>query len=192
VENSFLAEGLARLAETHVELAHTDEVITCERSGTERRCQRDSSRVDAAALQAAYVAGGAFDAGWNATTAREADRGFLYDRSGFILFHYERTAPAGALARVLAALAKTPLPDDAAERAEAVVGALLHEAPAMDREALLAPGLADATLPLEPFAAKLGDLVAPPFPRPSGGLVVASAGMALTVLALALVARSRR
>src|SRR5207245_1285217 len=47
LDNSFLNEGLARLAETHVELQHPEAVVRCAAGG----CTRDSSRIDAGELQ---------------------------------------------------------------------------------------------------------------------------------------------
>lgn len=193
-EDSFLNEGLSRLAEVHVEMKHPNDVLKCETSGTTQRCSRESARVDAKALRAFLQSGKSFDVGWNATTANDAERGFDYDYSGFVLLHYERSAPAGAIGRVLAALANTTLPPQ-----DAVLAAMQKQAPSLTRDDILYPGKADAAaLDDAAFAAKMGDLVAPSFPTTPGigiGGVrvpgISLVAVALCVAAVALLARRR-
>jgi hypothetical protein len=188
---SFLNEGLSRLAEVHVELQHPDLVLRCTAAGLSRLCSRDSARVDAAALQAFLRSGAAFDVGWDAANASDDQRGFLYDYSGFVLLHYERVAPPGALGRALDRLAA------GSADPESVVQALLAESPGLARGELLYPGRADAGLPADAFAARMGDLVAPPFPTSStaAGLHVPDVGAAAAALGAAgatLLLRRRR
>jgi hypothetical protein len=194
LDDSFLSEGLSRLSEAHVELRHPDQVVTCATSGGSQQCSRTSARIDAAELQAFLKSGQPFDVGWNASdVASDQTRGFDYDYSGFVLFHYERVAPNGSLAKALDALHDVLLPSG-----DQIVGALLAQAPGMTKDDLLAPAkAAAASLDDAAFAAQLGDLVAPPFPSSGGtvvgGVKVPAVGVATVVgVAAALALASRR
>ena len=170
-----------------------DAVVRCATEGSSQRCTRDSARIDPAELRAFYARGATFDLGWSASKASDdATRAFDYDYSGFVLASYERHAPAGALGRAIDALKA-----DLDPTSDEIVAALLHEAPGMTRDQLLYPGKENATLSDDAFAATLGDLVAPPFPKSSGSPFagVSGAGAPLivcAVAALALALRARR
>src|SRR5581483_1952946 len=159
---SFFQEGLARLAENHLEKRFPDQVIQC----TPTTCVRASVRPDPAALQARYKAGTEFPLLWSASSAPEADIGFLYDDSGLIFRAYEERSDAQSLGRALVALAvRGEGPTDQAE-ADAVVEALLKYSPGMTKEGLLYPGRSITSFSADNFEACFGDLVRPRYPPP--------------------------
>lgn len=159
---SFFQEGLARLAENHLEKRFPDEVVSC--SATQ--CTRASVRPSAADVQARYKAGTTFPITWSAGHAPESDIGFLYDDSGLIFRAYEERSDPQALGRALISLAiRGAGPTDDAE-AQAVVDALLNMSPGMTSTSLLYPGKGVAALPADKFEACMGDLVRPRYPPP--------------------------
>jgi hypothetical protein len=156
---SFFQEGLARLAENHLEVLFPDQVVKTTPTGWTRL----SVRPDAGEVQSRYQSRAAFPLTWNAERAG-SDIGWLYDDSGLILRAYEERSDADALGRALVHLAlRGPGPTDDAE-AQAVVDAMLNESAGMTAASLLYPGATVASLPAGSFAACMGDLVAPPFP----------------------------
>ncbi|HWH09201.1 MAG TPA: hypothetical protein VNX21_08375, partial [Candidatus Thermoplasmatota archaeon] len=161
---SFFQEGLARLAETKVEMRMSDEVFDCTRTGGRQSCVRHSSRPDPEKALAFAQSGASIDPAWKASQTPADQRGFLYDVSGMAMHRYERASPAGALEAALADLAAAPGPDDPGLAAVRLVDALLLQSPNLSREALLRPGHEAASLPLEEFRACMGPLVAPGFP----------------------------
>lgn len=161
---SMFQEGLARLAETNVELAFPDEVFECTRSSGGESCLRHSSRPDAAELQAFHREGRAFDPAWSTKTTTPEERSFLYDYSGLVFHAYEKASPEGALLAALADIARTPGSEDPASAATWVMDALLFASPDLSRSALAYPGREAAGLDPTDFRGCLGDLVAPGFP----------------------------
>jgi len=161
---SFFQEGLARLAEQHLETRFPDKVVSCH-AGT---CTRLSIRPDPAEVQARYQSGATFPITWSASHAG-GDLGFLYDDSGLVFRAYEERSDPQALGRALITLAlRGAGPDDDAE-AQAVVDALVKQSPGMTERSLLYPGLSVASLPAKSFEACLGDLARPPFPGEAPG-----------------------
>lgn len=161
---SFFQEGLARLAEAHVELAFPDEVMECTTNGGRQSCVRHSSRPDPATAQDFLEGGTPFDPQWMARDAPEDQRGFLYDYSGMIFHNFERRAGQAALVQALNDIAAVPGDDDPAAAGRWLVDAMLLAAPALSREALLYPGLEAATLTATDFRGCMGALLAPGFP----------------------------
>ena len=160
---SFFQEGLARLAETKVELRMSDEVFECTRTLGRESCVRHSSRPDPEKALAFLRSGQAFDPTWAASTTPADRRGFLYDWSGLAFHHYERVSPHGALEAALADLASAPGPEEPGLAAVRLVDALLLQSPNLARASLLRPGHQSAGLSLEEFRACMGPLVAPGF-----------------------------
>lgn len=161
---SFFQEGLARLAETKVELLMEGEIFSCREVSGRESCVRHSSRLDPERLQGHYRAGGSFDPAWIVNTTPADQRGFLYDYSGTVFHAYERASPPGALEAALADIAVAPGTDDPGLAAVRLVDALLLQSPTLSRAALLHPGRVVASLPLEEFRGCMGALVAPGFP----------------------------
>lgn len=163
---SFLHEGLSRLAETRTEAYFPTypEIISCSNTTTESRCNRHSARPDAESLHERFRAQRAFDAGWSATEVGDAERGDLYDHSGYVLHAYTLRAPSGALPNALAHIARTTFTGDDAADARAVVDILLANAPGTSEGALLQPGREASALPIDEFRFCLGTLAAPGYP----------------------------
>lgn len=158
---SFVQEGLARLAETHVERHFPDQVVSC--SGN--RCTRHSARPDAAELHAYYRAGASFDPTWRTSTVPEERRAFFYHYSGMLFHHYEQSVGPESLRVALRALALSEMGEDDAADAREVVETLLAYAEGMDEERLLHPGRALAQrLSAEEFQSCMGSFVAPGYP----------------------------
>ncbi|HET6405598.1 MAG TPA: hypothetical protein VFH78_13225, partial [Candidatus Thermoplasmatota archaeon] len=170
-ELSFLHEGLARLAETRLELTFpASEVITCD--GT--ACTRHSARPSAQELRTFHEASRLFDVSWHASAASDGERGFLYDYSGLVLHTFETRAPAGALANALAHVNATTWTDDPARDAETLLGIFLRSTPGTSAPAFLYPGREAVELSDAQFRYCLRGLVAPPYPwederQPPGG-----------------------
>lgn len=175
---SLFQEGLARLAETKVEMRMSGEVFECTKTLGRESCVRHSSRPDAERMQAFLQSGQRIDPTWMASTTPADQRGFLYDASGVVLHHYERVSPPGALQAALKDLGEAPGPSDTGLAAARFVDALLLQSPNLSREAFLRPGYEAAALPIEEFRGCMGPLVAPGFPfdpaprTPSGGCPV--------------------
>ena len=170
---SFLDEGLARLAEAHVERALGDDALFACKGTIRQSCTRQSSRPDGGDVQAFYEQGQDFQVDWDADAVSESQRGFLYDYSGFVFNAYEQRSGTPALQDVLARLDATR--PTAADAPAAILGALQAQAPDLPLSAILYPGRTIVALPEDDFEACLADLVAPPFPfddegsRPSDG-----------------------
>lgn len=160
---SFFQEGLARLAETKVEMRMSDEVFECTRTLGRESCVRHSSRPDPEKALAFLQSGQAFDPTWSASTTPTDQRGFLYDWSGMAFHHFERASPQGALQAALSDLSAAPGPDEPGLAAVRLVDALLLQSPNLARASLLRPGHQHAALPLDQFRACMGPLVAPGF-----------------------------
>lgn len=166
--NSFLREGLSRLAEMHVEAYFPHQVPRCNPEATS--CH-PGVRLTAPTLHAFHKDGKTFPPSWSANDTASADRTVYYSYSGMVLRAFEERAPEGALPAALVNLSRTPIaPGDEAE-AERIVSTLLAYAPGTSRTALLYPGKELAGFDLERFRACMGDLVAPPYPWERDDLV---------------------
>lgn len=168
---SFLHEGLARLAETHLESAFPDgEILECDGSS----CSRHSARPAAETLRAFHAAGTAFDVGWKASDVADDKRGDLYDYSGLVLHAFETRAPPGALVNALAHVNASTFTDDSARDTQRLLDIFLANAPGTDSIAFLYPGREATGLTESQFRFCMNGLVAPPYPwqdakAPPGG-----------------------
>lgn len=165
---SFFHEGLSRLAESRVEDAFPEsEAFSCNLLRTS--CSRESARPNPDELYEFHRAGTPFAAGWSASSAAPEERGFLYDYSGLVMRYYDANAPQGALEAALQNLSRTqPRADDAAEAAR-ILDTLRAYAPGAPESALLYPGRAAASLPLDQFRYCMRGFVAPPYPWEDAG-----------------------
>lgn len=173
---SLLHEGLARLAETHVEAFFPHEVVQCSTQGVSTRCQRLSARPELDRLQPFLRSGAPFDATWSADAIAADARGFAYDYSGLVFHAYEMLAGGDTLRHAVADLADDAYEGaTAAENADHLAATLLRWAPGLSRDGLLHPGRQVAHLPEAEFRACMGDLLPPRYPfepearMPSGG-----------------------
>lgn len=164
---SFFQEGLARLAENHLEALFPSEVVDCHTTATGTSCVRTSVRPDAGDVQARYRAGRVFPVTWNAENAG-GEIGILYDTSGMIFRAYEERSAPDALGKALIALSARGAGASDESDAQAVVAALLQQSPGLTQASLLYPGATISNAAAGTFAACMGDLVAPPYPPPVG------------------------
>lgn len=174
---SFFDEGLARLAETRVERAFAGEVLSCGREGGGTRCERDSSRPDAAEVQAFHRDGREFPAGWSAAGVGDAERAFLYGYSGLVFDAFERRAPGNAVPALLWHMTTLEWTGDASVDGPAIADLMATHAPELTRDEILYPGRELAGRDIDEFYACMGQLVAPAYPfdahayaeKPDGG-----------------------